>query len=283
VRLPDSTEVVAPKYPAGDVATKEARRSRRVQLALWMTSRENDFFARAAVNWAWTNLFGRGLVDSLDDAHANSSEAQVLDELAKYFVKSGYDLRNLWRTLAITHVYQLSSRAAGPPTEQVQHFSRMLAKPLTPEQLYDSFSILASLETKNPAPDVAQPNDAPQGLDVDPAKMDFIRRMRPPPGSLIDYRAGTLQALMLMNGRTMADITGPGQSKLLLAIDAPFMKDEDRVDALFLATLARRPDKDESAACVAAMQENTDAKKRNQALSNILWALHNRTEFTFNQ
>ena len=61
------------------------------------------------------------------------------------------------------------------------------------------------------------------------------------------------------------------------------MKDEDRVDALFLATLARRPDKDESAACVAAMQENTDAKKRNQALSNILWALLNSTEFTFNQ
>ena len=79
VRLPDSTEVVAPKYPAGDVATEEARRSRRVQLALWMTSRENDFFARAAVNWAWTNLFGRGLVDSLDDAHTNSSESRVVE------------------------------------------------------------------------------------------------------------------------------------------------------------------------------------------------------------
>ena len=129
----------------------------------------------------------------------------------------------------------------------------------------------------------AQPNDAPHGLDEDPAKLDFIRRMRPPPGSLIDYRAGTLQALMLMNGRTMADITAPGQSNLLLALDAPFMKDEDRVDALFLATLARRPDKDESAACLAAMQENTDAKKRNQTVEQHPLGMLNSTEFAFNQ
>jgi hypothetical protein len=283
VHLPDSEEIVAPKYPAGDVAAAEARRSRRVQLALWITSRENDFFARAAVNWAWTNLFGKGLVESLDDAHATTAESQVLNELADYFVKSGYDLRNLWRTLAITRVYQLSSRSPEPEKEQPRHFSRMLAKPLTPEQLYDSFSILASLERKDPMPDVAQPNDAPQGLEADPAKLDFIRRMRPPPGSRTDYRAGTLQALMLMNGHTMADITEPEQSNLLRALDAPYMRDEDRIEAVFLAALARKPDNDENAACLAAMREGPDAKKRNQALSNILWALLNSTEFTFNQ
>jgi hypothetical protein len=40
VHLPESAEVVKPKFPRGDSATEEARRSRRVQLAVWMTSPE---------------------------------------------------------------------------------------------------------------------------------------------------------------------------------------------------------------------------------------------------
>jgi hypothetical protein len=283
VRLPDSTEIVEPKYPAGDVATEEAQRSRRVQLVLWMTSRENDFFARAAVNWAWTHLFGRGLVDSLDDANTNASESRLLTELASFFVKSGYDLRKLWRTLAITRVYQLSSRDPASATTQPQHFARMVAKPLTPEQLYDSFSILASLEDKKPRPDSSQPNNRPTALDENALRLEFIRRMRPPRGSAIEYRAGTLQALMLMNGHTMADVTAPGESSFLGAIDAPFMKDEDRVEAFFLATLGRRPEVDESTACLAALQDCSDRQKRNQTLGTILWALLNSTEFAFNQ
>jgi hypothetical protein len=283
VHLPDSTEIVEPKYPAGDVATGEEQRSRRVQLVLWMTSRENDFFARAAVNWAWTHLFGRGLVDSLDDADTNTSESKLLSELANFFVKSGYDVRKLWRTLAITRLYQLSSRDPVADTSKPQHFARMVAKPLTPEQLYDSFSILASLEDKKPRSDAGQPSDRPIGLDENPLRIEFIRRMRPPRGDTIEYRAGTLQALMLMNGRVMADITAPGESSFLGALDAPFMKDEDRVEALFLATLARRPEADESKACLAALKDCSDNQKRNQALGSMLWALLNSTEFAFNQ
>jgi hypothetical protein len=282
VRLPDSTEIVEPKYPAGDPSTAEAQRSRRVQLVLWMTSPENEFFARAAVNWTWTQLFGHGLVESLDDVHA-TAESQLLNELASYFVKSGYDLRKLWRTLAITHVYQLSSRAPDVVTEPPQHFARMVAKPLTPEQLYDSFSVLASLEDQKPTPGDSQPGNGANGLYESPSRLDFIRRMRSPGGSSTEYRAGTLQALMLMNGRTMADVTAAGQSNLLGALDAPFMKDEDRVEALFLATLARRPEKDESTACVTALQQSSDEQKHKQALGSILWALLNSTEFAFNQ
>src|SRR5205085_8918857 len=109
----------------------------------------------------------------------------------------------------------------------------------------------ASPESDNPRPKNTQPGNVTDGLDANPIKLDFIRRMRPPPGSAIDYRAGTLQALMLMNGRTMADITASGKSNLLAALDAPFMNDEDRVEALYLATLARPPDKDENTACLA--------------------------------
>jgi hypothetical protein len=158
----------------------------------------------------------------------------------------------------------------------------MRSKPLTPEQLYDSFSLLAPEHSEQPQPSAAQPNNPLSALDESPARMDFIRRMRSPGGSATEYRAGTLQALMLMNGRVMTDITAPNQSDLLAAVEAPFMSDDDRVQALFLATLARLPEDDERAACIAVLQANPDATEKARALSCTLWALLNSTEFAFN-
>ncbi len=239
VRLPDSNEVVPPKYPDGDMAKDEGRRLCRLQFALWLTSRGNEFFSRAAVNWAWSQLFGRGLVESLDDVQPESANGQLLNELAAYFVKSGYDLRNLWRTLAITRVYQLSSH--GDTSKPPQHFSRMLAKPLTPEQLYDSFTVLAPLGDRAPRPVVSESEltGVNSSLEEDPVRVDFIRRMRPPPGDPTEYREGTLQALLLMNGRAMSDVTAPDRSNILGALEAPFMSDNDCIEALFLAALAQ--------------------------------------------
>jgi hypothetical protein len=84
VMLPESSEVVPPKFPKGEAASDDSRQTRRVQLAIWMTSSDNPFFARAAVNWAWTHLFGRGLVVSLDDVAdpKAAGDAQLLNELA---------------------------------------------------------------------------------------------------------------------------------------------------------------------------------------------------------
>lgn len=283
VRLPESNEIVPPKYPGGELAAAEERRTRRLQLALWLTSRDNEYFSRAAVNWAWAQLFGRGLVESLDDTTAVAGNTQLLNELAEYFVDSGYDLRNLWRTLAITKVYQLSAGQVAPNADPPKQFERMLAKPLTPEQLYDSFSMLTPLTGSKTDVYAPAPN-APRGmLAEDPLRADFVRRMRPPPGSATEYRAGTLQALMLMNGRAMTEMTATGSSNLLGALSAPFMSDDERVDALFLSTLAREPESDESTTCLAALKDCKDASERDSTLSDILWALLNSTEFAFNQ
>ena len=106
--------------------------------------------------------------------------------------------------------------------------------------------------------------------------------MRPPQGSATEYRAGTLQALLLMNGALTANISSHDSSSLLGALDAPFMADDDRIEALFLATLARRPDAGEQATCAETLRECKSAKERQQATSDLLWALVNSTEFAFN-
>ena len=283
VRLPESSEIVPPKYPRGDTAGDEVRRTRRAQLAIWMTSRDNHFFARAAVNWAWTHLFGAGLVDSLDNVEDedSSTQAQLLDELAKYFVDSGYDLRQLWRTLAATRAYQMSSGQEPAGSTAPHLFARMLAKPLTPEQLYDSFIVLSPPRGSDMVGGYGELRTA-GSLDEDPVRAEFVRRMRPPPGEVTEYRAGTLQALMLMNGPATGGVTAYDSSKLVGALDAPFMDDAAQVESLFLAVLARTPDEEEQRTCVEALQPSTSPAERKRALSDILWALLNSTEFAFN-
>jgi hypothetical protein len=285
VQLPGSGEIVPPKYPRGDAAADDARRTRRTQLALWMTSRDNRYFARAAVNWAWSHLFGQGLVDSLDnvDEQDTSTSSQLLDELANYFVQSGFDLKQLWRTLASSRTYHLSSQHPDPDSAEPELFARMLAKPLTPEQLYDSFVVLAPRAAVGTGlTPGAGAVVATTVLDENPVRLEFVRRMRPPPGSVTEYRAGTLQVLMLMNGLATTDVTAHDRSSLLGALDAPFMSGDDQVETLFLAALSRQPDSQERVACAKALSDCETDDDRSRALSDLLWALVNSTEFAFN-
>jgi len=204
-----------------------------------------------------------------------------LDELAAYFVQSRFDLRALWRTLANTRAYQLSSQFTGKEIPDPQLFAHMHTKPLTPEQLYDSFVLLAPQVGMMPQ-GYSGPGLSPGGLDEDPARVEFVRRMRPPPGSATEYRAGTLQALMLMNGPIAAAVTGHDRSSLVGALDAPYLEDEDQVEAVFLAVLARPADSEELSACVQVLKASGNDDERKRALSDILWALLNSTEFAFN-
>ncbi|HJQ78549.1 MAG TPA: hypothetical protein VJ828_01270, partial [Lacipirellulaceae bacterium] len=90
------------------------------------------------------------------------------------------------------------------------------------------------------------------------------------------------QALMLMNGPLAASVTGSDQSSLIGALDAPFMDEHEQIESMFLAVLARPPDEDELTACAEALKTAESGDERKRALSDILWALLNSTEFAFN-
>jgi Protein of unknown function (DUF1549)/Protein of unknown function (DUF1553) len=280
VKIPNSEETVPPKYLGGDVAEDDRWQSRRAQFTTWMASSENRWFARAAVNWTWGELFGQGLVDSLDrlDETDTSHRVQLLNELSQYFAHTGFDLRELWRTLAVSRAYQLSSchgQAKSPPPEL---FAYKLPRPLTPEQMYDSVTVLVPRDVSG-----QEWNRTATSIDEDPMRMEFVRVMRPPPGSATEFRGSTLQALEVMNGRTMADVTKPESNRLLAALDAPFMTDEDRTEAIYLAVLSRKPETDEHAGVSKMLAECKTPQDRRQVQSDLLWALVNSTEFAFNR
>ncbi|MEM9656864.1 MAG: DUF1549 domain-containing protein [Planctomycetota bacterium] len=282
VRLPDTGQIVAPKYPHGDATSDEPGQSRRLQLSLWLTSRDNPFFARAAVNWAWSHLFGASLVEAIDQQDWDEAvpNAPLVDELAEYFVASGFDLQQLWRTLAATRAYQLASQPGEGATDSREMFAHMTPKPLTPEQLYDTFVLLAPRNAgaqRTPGQAVAS-----SAMQEDLARSEFVRRMRTPPGEASEFRASTLQALMLMNGRETDQATDGGTSRLLGALTAPYMSDEQRLDALFLATLSRFPEDDQRQALIELVHTAESLSERERALGDVLWALLNSTEFAFN-
>ncbi|MCA9230588.1 MAG: DUF1549 domain-containing protein [Planctomycetales bacterium] len=285
VLLPDTEEVIYPKYLQASLAADDKSQTRRMQLTLWMTSRDNRLFVRAAVDWAWSHLFGRGLVPSLDHVGdlALSDHSELLEELAEYFVRSGFDLQELFRVLASTRAYQLSGQYVSEGTSPPELFARMLAKPLTPEQLYDSFLVLSPSLKGEEQRYGPQAEQATGGMTIDPTRMEFVRRMRSPPGDATEYRSGTLQALMLMNGELMDRLTAADRSSLLGALAAPYLDDEQQIEAVFLAALARSPTPAQQAQCVEMLRACETSEERTSALGDILWALANSTEFGFNR
>ena len=278
VKLPGTQEVVLPQFLGGKVSSDESDKTRRERLVQWLTWPENPFVARAAVNRVWAQLFGRGLVEPVDDLgeHNPPSHPQLLDELAAYFVRTGYDLNRLTETLAATRAYQLSSQSPAEGIDRPELFARMAVKSLTAEQLYDC--LLEATRRR----EVAMTQQTGLNRSTDAARAAFLNRFRAPTQGATEYEGGVPQALTLMNGPLMRQATDLSQSDLLVALDAPFFSTERRVEVLFLSTLARLPDDAERTTFSAHVERAGSDSDRRRALGDILWALLNTAEFTLN-
>ena len=94
-------KVTAPKLPFTCAYKKPpAHTPRRVELAAWLTSQDNPYFARSYVNRLWGYLFGVGIIEPLDDIRAGNppSNPELLDYLGAEFIKSGFNVRHIVRT-----------------------------------------------------------------------------------------------------------------------------------------------------------------------------------------
>lgn len=276
VMVPGSQEAVTPRFLGGETSVDRSSKTRRERLVQWLTWPENPFVARAAVNRVWALLFGRGLVHPVDDlgAHNPCAHPELMQDLAEYFVRCGYDLNALVRTLTQTKAYQLSSRSPPGADDAPELFARMGIKSLTAEQLYDC---LNEAMRRREAP--AQPLSSPITIRAsDITKQAFLARFRAPTQGVTEYEGGIPQALTLMNGASIRQATDLRQSDLLLALEAPFFTSEKRVETLFLSALSRPPRDDEREKFVAYVERANNG----QALGDVLWALLNSAEFMLN-
>ncbi|MBA4020642.1 MAG: hypothetical protein C0483_26075 [Pirellula sp.] len=90
----------------------DPRHSGRLQMAEWIASRENPLTARVMVNRVWYHLFGRGIVETVDNFGAlgeEPSHPELLDYLAVSFMDHGWSLKKAVRELVLSRAYRMSS------------------------------------------------------------------------------------------------------------------------------------------------------------------------------
>ena len=86
--------------------------SGRLELAKWIADPENPLTSRVMVNRIWLHLFGRGIVETpnnFGEIGTRPSHPELLDYLAKEFVKQGWSTKKMIRTLVLTRTYRLGT------------------------------------------------------------------------------------------------------------------------------------------------------------------------------
>ncbi len=138
-------EAIAPDWPFkkliehsefGAPPSSTGVQSRR-ELASLIVSPENGRFAQVVVNRVWKRYMGQGIVEPADDwSTAKPSHPELLDYLAKEFMRNGYDMKQLARTIFLSEAYQ---RKAEP--EKTRLFAGPVRHNMTAEQLVDSLHL----------------------------------------------------------------------------------------------------------------------------------------------
>ena len=129
--MDDSGEEVTPAFPAIFSAPPSAdTRLTRLDLARWITSPDNPLTARVFVNRTWKLLFGAGLSRRVDDLGAQGdwpSHPRLVDYLASQFVESGWNVKQLIKSIVMTNAYQQTSLASRELRE-IDPYNRWLGR-----------------------------------------------------------------------------------------------------------------------------------------------------------
>src|SRR5262249_14236907 len=166
---------VEPRLLGGKIVKVAAKDDPRKAFADWMTSPDNPYFARAMANWVWAQFFGKGLADPADDlSRANPPvHPELLDALARHFVKSKFNLQDLIRTVAVSETYGLSSATIAGNERDNRLFSHHVPRPLSAHQMADALAQVTDVPNRYPrraagtrAIEVADPATASTILDT---------------------------------------------------------------------------------------------------------------------
>jgi len=133
-------EITPPAFPFECDFQAADQASRREQIAKWITSPDNPYFAKSYVNRLWGYLTGVGLIEPLDDIRAGNppTNPELLDWLTQEFIKSGFNTQHIIKTICKSRTYQLSIKTNEWNEDDRTNYSHATARRLPAEVLYDA-------------------------------------------------------------------------------------------------------------------------------------------------
>lgn len=289
---------VRPGTPAILPAT-EAQGGNRLELAKWLVSDENPLTARVTVNRWWAELFGHGIVTTVEDFGIKGeppSHPELLDWLAVEFMEKGWSMKKLLRLITTSATFGQDS--AVTPAQLAQDDQNLLYARgprfrLDAEGIRDNaLSIAGLLSTQKGGPSIRPPQ--PDGLwkkvggqqypyEVSPGEKKYrrgiyvvIKRGAPYP-SFVNFDASArmacvvkrsrsntpLQALTLLNDPVFVEAAAAFAQRVLNEL--PHGSAEDRIEHAYRLALARAPSAAEAGVLKSLLAEQIAASSSSNA------------------
>lgn len=254
---------------------------RRVALANWLASPDNEMFARNIVNRYMGYLLGRGLVEPIDDLRSTNPPTNValMQALSRDLRANKYNVKHLMRTIMNSRLYQLDSQPTSQNAADNRFYSHFKVKRISAEPLLDAIDYATSSTTKYPnLPLGTKAIELPDSNYQNPFLVTFGKPKR---ASVCECERtpdeNLAQALHTLNGDVIATkIADPnGRIAKLLAAKKP---NDEIVTELYLATVARRPTPAEITASQKFLSESPSPQ---ECYQDLLWALINSKQFLF--
>ncbi|MCA9194956.1 MAG: DUF1553 domain-containing protein [Planctomycetales bacterium] len=135
----------------------------RYQFAAWLTSPENELFAKTLANRLWKKVMGVGLIEPVDDLREDSpcQNSELLEFLTAELIRLEFNQKEFLRMLMYTKTYQRKSSDFDPSAAEFFYFPGPRLRRMTAEQLWDSIlaiSIYNPYAVSIPGPEIFKNN-----------------------------------------------------------------------------------------------------------------------------
>lgn len=283
VTNPRTGELAVPRIPGGNFLPADG--DHRIRIVQWILDSPENYLARATVNRLWQTMFGRGLIDPVDDIRNTNpaTHPELLKQLAEDFAAGGFQIRSTLRQIALSRTYGRSDHLQPGNEFDDRFYSRMYRRVLEPAVLADAVFDVTGIPG-----DFAE-HHATRAVEViDPSipadSLDILGRCRLLFGcedKVSDRQTVTLTTqLHLLNGGLINDRLNHPDGRLRRMLDAGHSTGEI-VETFIRVGLGREVREDERRYWDhVLMTEEPDEQRRR--LQDFVWAVLNSRDFREN-
>ncbi len=269
--VPDGFIQSAPTFLGGkELAPGTGAITHRAALAEWMTTPENRWFTRAAANRTWWRLMGRAIVRPVDDmSEANApSHPQLLEQLARKFAESGFDLKFLTRAIVSSRAYQRTSQGVKRRT------SRRRSSAACPSRFFPRDSCMTHWK-RSPGRRRRSQASTLTGRAPGGSSRSFLAT-----AATLSPRRIAAASHTCCGKMNSGQFTGSGFDSLVTRLNSPAGRPfEETVSDLFLTILSRPPTGNEVRMARPYVNQSGSAAG---GLRELAWVLVMTSEFSLN-